>query len=122
VNQGLLNFQFAFFNEAKLREVKMVGKEKQKTRTIDLDFEKSETKYSNLVVLSHSQAEFIIDFARILPGMKRPEVQDRIVLTPLHAKLLLNALSENLKKYEGRFGNIEIPAGVKEGMGMGFKA
>lgn len=100
----------------------MVGKEKQKPRAINLNFERAETKYTNLAILSHSQAEFIIDFARMLPGMEKPEVQDRIIMTPLHAKLLLHALSENIKKYEGRFGNIDIPSGIQEGMGMGFKA
>ncbi|MCK4571670.1 MAG: DUF3467 domain-containing protein [Candidatus Stahlbacteria bacterium] len=100
----------------------MIGKEKQEKRTINLNFEKAETKYVNLSLLSHSQAEFIIDFARILPGMVKPEVQDRIVMTPIHAKLLLNALSENIKKYEEKFGKIEIPTGVEEGTETGYKS
>jgi len=99
-----------------------MDKEKQKPRGVPLDFEGVETKYANLTILSHSQAEFIIDFARILPGLKKPEVQERIIMTPLHTKLLLHALSENMKKYEDRFGKIEIPAGAKEGTVTGFKA
>lgn len=100
----------------------MIKKENKEMKTINLDFEKADTKYVNLAILSHSQAEFIIDFARILPGMVKPEVQERIIMTPIHAKLLLNALSENVKKYEEKFGNISIPTGVEERMGMGFKS
>lgn len=100
----------------------MIKKENKEMKTINLDFEKADTKYVNLAILSHSQAEFIIDFARILPGMVKPEVQERIIMTPIHAKLLLNALSENVKKYEEKFGNISIPTEVEERMGMGFKS
>jgi len=98
----------------------MIKKENNEMKTINLDFEKAETKYVNLAILSYSQAEFIIDFARILPGMVKPEVQERIIMTPIHAKLLLNALGENVKKYEEKFGNINIPTDIEEKMGMGF--
>lgn len=97
----------------------MLGKNKKDKRHMQLDFSDSEIKYANLAVLSHSKAEFIIDFARILPGMDEPEVQDRIVMTPIHAKLLMHALSGNIEKFEEKFGEIEIPKGA--GQNMGFK-
>ncbi|MCP4535928.1 MAG: DUF3467 domain-containing protein [Chloroflexi bacterium] len=63
--------------------------------------------YSNLALITHSASEVIIDFARILPNVPKAKVHARIVTTPLHAKLLLQALSENLKKYEAQFGEIK---------------
>lgn len=95
---------------------------KEKKKRMDLNYENSSTIYVNLAVLSHSKAEFIIDIARILPGMKRPEVQNRLIMTPIHAKLLHRALTENIRKFEDKFGKIEIPTEAEPGMGMGFKA
>ena len=65
--------------------------------------------YSNLALISHSHSDFVVDFARILPGMPKPEVCSRVVLAPEHAKRLLQALQDNLYKYEKEFGNIELP-------------
>ena len=63
--------------------------------------------YSNLALITHSASEIIIDFARMLPNIPKAKVHARIVTTPLHAKLLLRALSENLEKYEAQFGEIK---------------
>lgn len=66
--------------------------------------------YSNLALISHSHSDFVIDFARLLPGMPKAEVCSRIILAPEHAKRLLMALQENIYKYEQEFGKIEIPS------------
>ena len=65
--------------------------------------------YSNLAVITHSISEIIIDFAHILPNTPKAKVRARIITTPLHAKLLLRALSENLEKFEAQFGEIKTP-------------
>jgi|DewCreStandDraft_5_1066085.scaffolds.fasta_scaffold02060_18 hypothetical protein len=70
-----------------------------------------EAIYSNFALITHSPSEVVIDFARILPNTPRAKVYARIIMTPLHAKLLLRALGENLSKYEGQFGEINIPEG-----------
>lgn len=62
--------------------------------------------YANFAIISHSPNELIIDFAQILPGMPKARVQARVLLTPLNAKMLLQALSQNLAKYERTFGPI----------------
>ena len=64
--------------------------------------------YANFALITHSPSELLIDFARVLPNM-RARVQTRIVMTPLNAKLLLNALTENLEKFEAQFGEIIVP-------------
>ena len=69
--------------------------------------------YANLVMIAHSPSEFILDFARQMPGLPKARVVSRIIMTPQHAKLLLEALQANIKKYEERFGTIRIP-GTRE--------
>jgi hypothetical protein len=65
--------------------------------------------YANLARISHSPADFVIDFAYLLPGENSATVQSRIIMSPLSAKLLLRALTENLARYETAFGEIPIP-------------
>jgi Protein of unknown function (DUF3467) len=65
--------------------------------------------YTNLARISHSPADIVIDFAQILPGEAKAGVQARILMTPLSAKLLLRALTENLARYEAAFGEIKLP-------------
>ncbi len=75
---------------------------------IELPPEQAEGIYSNLALITHSPAEFVIDFTRILPGVPKTRVYARIVMTPQHAKGLLGALEENIKKYESQYGEIKL--------------
>jgi hypothetical protein len=68
------------------------------------------TDYANLVRVTHSPLELTFEFARLLPGEDHAEVLERIVMSPLGAKLLLRALSENLNRFETAFGEITVPA------------
>jgi len=68
-----------------------------------------EALYANLVRISHSLSELVFDFAHLLPGTTNAKVRSRIVMSPLAAKLLQRALSENLARYEASFGEIPIP-------------
>jgi hypothetical protein len=70
-----------------------------------------EATYANFAMITHSPSEIIIDFARVLPNTPKSKVYARIVTTPMHAKLLLQALSDNLDKYEAQFGEITLPSG-----------
>jgi hypothetical protein len=65
--------------------------------------------YSNFAMIQHSPSEFILDFARILPNMPSAKVGARVVMTPMHAKLLLRALQENIDKFEMQYGAIYVP-------------
>lgn len=71
--------------------------------------EGTEPVYANLARISHSPADIVIDFAHILPGENTANIQSRIVMTPLSAKLLMRALTENLARYEAAFGEIKVP-------------
>lgn len=93
---------------------------KQPPISIEISEKESEGIYSNFVLIAHSPSEFIIDFARILPGLPKAKVFSRIVMTPQHAKLLSNALEENIKKYEDRFGKIKLLGKEEQAKGFGF--
>lgn len=78
---------------------------------IELGEEVAQGTYSNLAVITHSPAEFVVDFIRVMPGMPKAKVQSRIILTPQHAKRLMRALADNIAKYESMHGKIvEGPA------------
>ncbi|MFC2131479.1 DUF3467 domain-containing protein [Bacteroidota bacterium] len=85
---------------------------------IELGEKEAEGIYSNLAIISHSGAEFIIDFTRILPGVPKAKVHARIIMTPQHTKMLLNALKDNIAKFEQQFG--EITPDKSRGLFPGF--
>lgn len=74
---------------------------------IELTEEIAEGVYSNLAMVAHSNSEFVIDFIRLMPGVPKAKVKARVILTPEHAKRLLQALSDNISKYEDNFGSIK---------------
>jgi len=86
---------------------------------IQLDEKVAEGIYSNLALIAHSPAEFFIDFARMVPGAPKATVQSRIIMTPAHIKFLMNALKENIEKYEKQFGEIKLH-GAPQATGEGF--
>ena len=60
--------------------------------------------YSNVMQVSHTQEEFILDFFNIVGGSG--VLAARVILSPSHLKRMIRALEENLKKYEEKFGPI----------------
>lgn len=81
--------------------------EEQKLK-INIAPEVATGKYSNLAIIGHSNSEFVLDFASNLPGVPQANVVSRVILTPEHAKRLLNALADNVNKYEQQFGKIQL--------------
>jgi len=75
---------------------------------IELTEETGQGIYSNLAVIAHSSSEFVVDFVRMMPGLPKAKVQSRIILTPEHAKRLMIALIDNVKKFESQFGEIKV--------------
>ena len=76
---------------------------------IELNNDVAQGTYANLVVISHSSSEFVADFIRIMPGLPKASVKSRIILTPEHAKRLLHALQDNIRKFEQTYGRINLP-------------
>jgi hypothetical protein len=83
---------------------------------VDLDEATAQGAYCNLVLINHSDAEFILDFAFIQPAAPRARVRARILSSPRHTKRLLRALEENIARYEALFGKIEEPLPTATGL------
>jgi Protein of unknown function (DUF3467) len=97
-----------------------MSQQKDEGLNIELSEEMSEGKYSNLAVITHSPAEFIVDFIRMMPGVPKAKVVSRIVLTPQHAKRLQRALADNIQKFESQHGKIQETLGQDPIMPMHF--
>ncbi len=74
---------------------------------IELTEDIAEGVYSNLAVISHSPSEFVLDFIRVVPNVPKAKVKSRVMMTPDHAKRLLRALNDNIRRYEAQFGVIQ---------------
>lgn len=81
---------------------------------IELKPEVAEGTYSNLAILTHSSSEFVADFIQMMPGMPKAQVRSRIIMAPEHAKRLLMALQDNVRKYEQQFGAIRLTQAQQE--------
>ena len=73
---------------------------------IEISEEVSEGTYANLAVITHSHAEFVVDFVNVMPGTPKSKVKSRIILTPQHAKRFMKAMIENVQRYEAANGTI----------------
>ena len=99
-----------------MAEVQQMGLE------LSIDEQTGQGRYSNLVVITHSASEFVLDFASMLPAMPKAKVQSRIIMTPEHAKRLMMTLQDNITRYESSMGKIEVKMqpSTDEAMAMGF--
>ena len=84
-----------------------IQKEQPNQLNIEISEEISEGIYANLVIITHSHAEFIVDFVNVMPGTPKSKVKSRIILTPTHAKRFMKAMIDNVKKFESSNGIIQ---------------
>jgi len=86
----------------------MADEKKQENQlNIELDEAMADGAYANLAIINHSVSEFVVDFINVMPGTPKAKVKSRIILTPQHAKRLVNALADNIKKFEEAHGDIK---------------
>lgn len=74
---------------------------------IEISEEIAEGNYSNLAIITHSHAEFVIDFVNVMPGTPKSKVKSRVILTPQHAKRFMKALTEYVNRFEQLNGKIQ---------------
>ena len=86
-----------------------MDKKKVQQINIELDEKVSSGEYANFVVVTHSPAEFVMDFTRLLPGVPKAKIHSRIIMAPQHAKAFMLALQENISKFEENHGEITSP-------------
>jgi len=83
------------------------------TIRIALDDAVAQGEYVNFANIIHSPSEFVIDLGRVVPGRAEVKVYSRVIMTPLHAKQLLEALGHNIGLYESKFGEIRVDAAAQ---------
>ena len=74
---------------------------------IEISEEMAEGTYANLAIVTHSHAEFVVDFVNIMPGTPKSKVKSRIILTPQHAKRIMKILNDNVERFEKVNGEIK---------------
>lgn len=80
------------------------------TISIKISDETHRGVYANKVIIGHTHEEFILDFiADFPPG---PQIVSRVITSPAHAMALLEALRENVGRYEKQYGAIRRPQNV----------
>lgn len=79
----------------------------QQQLNIELTEEMADGEYANLAIITHSFAEFVIDFVNVMPNVPKARVKSRIVMTPQHSKRLMKALIDNVKRFESQYGVIK---------------
>ena len=92
------------------RKIIKMDKEQAKKHKIKIEIDDAvgQGEYVNFAVVTHSIAEFIMDFIRVLPGIPKSKVKSRIVISPIHAKTFMLALQDNIKKFEDKYGVIKV--------------
>ena len=98
-----------------------MNKQPQQRITLDLGEKEAEGIYSNLTLISSSPAEFILDFARLLPGNPKSKVHARIIMTPQAAKAFAKNLLANVERFEEKNGEIKLAGQPEPGPGIGFQ-
>lgn len=79
------------------------------------DDEAAQGSYINLVIVNHTGDEFTLDFIYVPPNSPKAKLRSRIISSPSHTKRLLMALQENMRRYEERFGTVEVVHGGEPG-------
>jgi len=92
----------------------------QKTQQLNVELPQDvgEGTYANLALITHSPSEFILDFARMMPGLPKARVQARMIMTPQNAKALFKTLEVNIRRYEDVHGEIKLPGGGGKEIGF----
>lgn len=92
----------------------MDDKKKELKLQVDIDENTAQGMYCNFAVVNHTDVEFVLDFIYLQPMQPKAKVRSRIITSPKHAKKLIEALSDNLRRYEEKFGPVPVDDGNNE--------
>ena len=90
-----------------VQNFKMAEQQTPNQLNIEISEEVAEGTYANLAIITHSHAEFVMDFVNVMPGTPKSKVKSRIIFTPMHAKRFMKALEDNINRYEAANGAIQ---------------
>jgi len=95
------------FSQPKIFPMQQDQQPQEQQLNIELTEEMADGTYANLAIITHSFAEFVIDFVNVMPNVPKAKVKSRVVMTPVHAKRLMRAMVENVKRFEAQHGQIK---------------
>ncbi len=103
------NILLNILNPTFVKNYIMADQQQQQPNQLNIEIteEVAEGSYANLAIITHSHAEFVIDFVNVMPGTPKSKVKSRIIFTPMHAKRFMRALNENIERYEAANGKIQ---------------
>lgn len=111
----------ARFATCGLMYLRLMSEKEQKGKlNIELPEDVATGIYANLAVITHSPAEFVMDFIQVMPGMPKAKVRSRVVMSPHHVKRLLGALAENVQRFEKQHGPIQDHGAADPGMPLPY--
>lgn len=86
----------------------MAEKEKQQGIQLQIDENVAQGAYANLTIVTHTENEFVLDYAFLQPPQGNAKVHSRIIINPKQAKRLAMILTNSVMQYEEKFGVIEL--------------
>ncbi len=87
-------------------------------KRIDIDLDAATEHYANITLINQSSNEFILDFARLMPGRPKASVSARVIMAPANVKALLRGLAQHIQRYEELHG--ALPEPTTQGPPVGF--
>ena len=75
---------------------------------VKIDDDVAQGMYINLALVHHNENDFTIDLMYVPPHGRGATVRARAISSPKHTKRLVLALQEQVRRYEERFGTIDL--------------
>ncbi len=110
-------FVYKALNKYKIMDNDNKDKDQRRGFPVEITEDIAEGTYANFALIGHSQTEFLLDFAKTIPGQQKAKIKSRVIMSPIQAKRLLRALQDNVAKYEQDFGEINTQPIVPRGGG-----
>lgn len=82
----------------------------KKELKIELDPEVADGVFSNMVIISHTEGEFFLDFVFVPPQQDKAKIRSRVIMSPVQTKRFFKAFQENIKLFEQKYGQINTEA------------
>ncbi len=89
------------------------------TQRLEIELGEAEEHYANITLINQSSNEFILDFARMMPGRPKAQVHARVIMTPSNVKAFLKGLEQHVSRYEEMHGKLPEPKQAQQGFGPG---
>lgn len=81
---------------------------------VNVDTDKIDAKFCDQVMMNSGPFGMTFDFIQQVPLMKTARILSRIAMSPQHAKIFSEILSNGVQQYEENFGEIKLTTKMKD--------